>query len=64
MVALMGALIGRAAYDVFLEVEIKQSTFGIIAVTIVFLLLPLISKLKVGPVELEMESKGRQPPFG
>jgi len=64
IVALMGALIGRAAYDVFLGVEINQSTFGIIALTIVFLLLPLISKLKVGPVELEMESKGQQPSFG
>ncbi|MGA9168653.1 MAG: tetratricopeptide repeat protein, partial [Nitrososphaeraceae archaeon] len=60
---LIGVLIGKASYDAVLNSDIKQSMFGIIAIAIVFLVLPLISKLKVGPVELEMESKGQQPPL-
>ena len=61
---LIGVLIGKASYDAVLNLDIKQSMFGIIAIAIVFLVLPLISKLKIGPVELEMESKGQQPSFG
>ena len=61
---LIGVLIGKASYDAVLNSDIKQSMFGIIAIAIVFLVLPLISKLKIGPVELEMKSKGQQPSFG
>ena len=60
---LIGVLIGKASDDAVRDSDIKQSMFGIIAIAIVFLVLPLISKLKVGPVELEMESKGQQPPI-
>jgi tetratricopeptide (TPR) repeat protein len=61
---LIGILIGKASYDALLSKDIKESTFGIIAIAITFLVLPLISKLKVGPVELEMESRGERPPLG
>jgi tetratricopeptide (TPR) repeat protein len=51
----------KAAYNVLIDKEIPASLYGILAVLVLFLVLPIISKLKLGPVELEVESKGEHP---
>jgi tetratricopeptide (TPR) repeat protein len=60
---LIGVLIGKASYLALYDKDIKDPLLGMIGIAIVFLVLPLISKLKIGPIELEMESKGHPPPL-
>jgi tetratricopeptide (TPR) repeat protein len=40
---------------------ISSSIFGGLAFALIFLILPLITKLKLGTIEVEMESKGERP---
>jgi hypothetical protein len=42
--------------------EVSNSLFILIGITIIILLLSSITKLKIGPVELEMQSAGERPP--
>ena len=61
IVLLLGAFIIKASHTVFLDKDIPQSIIVVIGISLVFLLLPCISKLKFGLIELEMESKGESP---
>jgi tetratricopeptide (TPR) repeat protein len=62
IVLLLGAVIGKAGYTALQgDKDIPQSIFIMIGISIVLLLLPCISKLKFGLIELEMESKGESP---
>ena len=62
IVLLLGVFIIKAGHIVlFDDGNIPQSVFIVIAISLVFLLLPCISKLKFGLIELEMESKGENP---
>jgi tetratricopeptide (TPR) repeat protein len=61
IIILSGVFICKASHMAFLEKNIPQSIFVVIGISVVLLLLPCISKLKFGPIELEMESKGENP---
>jgi tetratricopeptide (TPR) repeat protein len=62
IIAIIG-LVAKAYYDVFVtSLKVNESIYALIAVNIVLLLLPILSKLKLGPVELEVASKGEPPP--
>ena len=61
IILLLGFLICKACCLVFLGKDIPQCFFVMIGVGFVLLLLPCISKLKIGIIELEMESKGESP---
>jgi tetratricopeptide (TPR) repeat protein len=53
-------LVIMAIYDTYLKDQgVSQSLLIVLAVTIMTLLLPSISKLKLGPVELDMKSIGK-----
>jgi hypothetical protein len=43
------------------ESDVSNSLFGALGFALLFLVLPLITKLKLGVVEVEMESKGKRP---
>jgi hypothetical protein len=55
-------LVAKATYDVVRGMEVSNSSFILIGITIIILLLSSITKLKIGPVELEMQSAGERPP--
>lgn len=61
IIVLLGAVICKACYLVFQDKAIPQCIFVMIGIGLVLLLLPCISKLKFGVIELEMESKGESP---
>ena len=61
LILTLAILIGKACHVAFIGKDIPNSMFVIIGISIVLLLLPCISKLKFGPIELEMESKGECP---
>ena len=46
----------------FISYQVQRSLFILIGITIIILLLSSITKLKIGPVELEMQSAGERPP--
>jgi tetratricopeptide (TPR) repeat protein len=54
--------ISSAIYDVHMRnTDASSSIFGVLGFALIFLVLPLITKLKVGTIEVEMESKGERP---
>jgi tetratricopeptide (TPR) repeat protein len=64
IIAIIG-LVAKAYYDIFFgsSPKINESIYALIAINIVLLLLPILSKLKLGPVELEVASKGEPQPM-
>ena len=49
-------------YDIHMtDSTVSTSIFGVLGFALVFLVLPLITKLKLGTVEVEIESKGERP---
>jgi hypothetical protein len=53
-------LVIMAIYDTYmLKFDVSQSLLIVLALTLVTLLLPSISKLKLGPIELDMKSIGK-----
>ena len=63
IIILSGVFICKASHMALFVGDIPRSIFVVIGISIVLLLLPCISKLKFGPIELEMESKGENPPL-
>lgn len=61
IVILSVALVAKAIYDIFLNVEVPTSLFGILGVLMIFLMLPFLRKLELGPVKLELEPKTERP---
>jgi tetratricopeptide (TPR) repeat protein len=61
IIILSGVFICKASHIALFVGDIPQSIIVVIGISIVLLLLPCISKLKFGPIELEMESKGENP---
>jgi tetratricopeptide (TPR) repeat protein len=54
--------ISSAIYDIHMtNSDISGSIFGVLGFALIFLILPLITKLKLGTIEIEMESKGERP---
>jgi tetratricopeptide (TPR) repeat protein len=62
IILLIGLQLTKAIYDVLRNLEVQQSLYIVLGITIGILLLPSISKLKFGPVEMEMRSVGKEPP--
>jgi tetratricopeptide (TPR) repeat protein len=61
-VALILLGISSAFYDIHMSgSEVSNSLFGVLGFALIFLILPLITKLKLGTIEIEMESKGKRP---
>jgi tetratricopeptide (TPR) repeat protein len=51
--------ISSAFYDVHMrDSDVSGAIFGVLGFALIFLVLPLITKLKLGTIEVEMESKG------
>ena len=49
-------------YDIHMtDSAVSTAIFGVLGFALIFLVLPLITKLKLGTVEVEMESKGERP---
>lgn len=62
LLILAGIMIGVASYRASIMGETPSASLIILGVTILILLLPSISSLKIGPLALEMESKGASTP--
>jgi tetratricopeptide (TPR) repeat protein len=61
IVALIGILVAKANYNIYNDLQISASLFAVLAINILIILLPILSKLKMGPVELQVQSKGERP---
>ena len=61
IVALIGILVAKANYNIYYDLQVSTSLFAVLAINILIILLPILSKLKMGPVELEVQSKGERP---
>lgn len=49
-------------YDIHIaNSAVSTAIFGVLGFALIFLVLPLITKLKLGTIEVEMESKGERP---
>lgn len=59
ILVLILVMVAKATYDAISGTEVSNSLFILIGITIVIFLLSSITKLKIGPVELEMQSAGR-----
>jgi tetratricopeptide (TPR) repeat protein len=61
-VALILLGISSTIYAIHMEnSDVSSSFIGVLAFALIFLILPLITKLKLGTIEVEMESKGERP---
>jgi len=61
VVALIGTLVAKANYNIYYDLQVSASLFAVLAINILIILLPILSKLKMGPVELQVQSKGERP---
>lgn len=61
VVVLIGILVARANYNIHYDLEVPTSLFAVLAINILIILLPILSKLKMGPIELDVQSKGERP---
>jgi tetratricopeptide (TPR) repeat protein len=54
--------VSSAIYNIHMrDSDVSNSLFGVLGFALIFLVLPLITKLKLGTIEVEMESKGKRP---
>lgn len=60
IVVLIGILVARANYNIHYNLEVSTSLFAVLAINILIILLPILNKLKVGPIELDVQSKGER----
>jgi hypothetical protein len=58
---MIGFLVARANYNIHSDLEVPTSLFAVLAINILIILLPILSKLKMGPIELDVQSKGERP---
>ena len=61
IVALIGILVAKANYNIHYDLQVSTSLFAVLAINILIILLPILSKLKMGPIELDVQSKGERP---
>jgi hypothetical protein len=54
-------LVAKANYNIYNDLQVSASLFAVLAINILIILLPILSKLKMGPVELQVQSKGERP---
>ena len=54
-------LIFKSIYNVLNDYTVNQSLYIILAIVILLLILPIITRLKFGPVEIDVKTKGENP---
>ena len=60
IVALIGISIAKANFNIHTDSEVSASLFAVLAINILIILLPILNKLKMGPVEIDVQSKGER----